>query len=133
MTMAHAQGTFTVASWDENTYAELDGNGKLTRATVTFDFAGEVQGQGTWDAVMCYRDDGTAVFTGMQRMVGQIGGRSGGFVLRADGTFAGGEARSVWEVVEGSGTGELAGLRGAGSAVATSEPPGTFSFDYELA
>lgn len=130
--MANAQGTFTVSSWDENTYAELDGNGKLTRATVIFDFTGGVSAQGTWDAVMCYRDDGTAVFTGMQRMVGEIEGRSGGFVLRADGTFAGGEARSEWEVVEGSGTGDLAGLRGAGSAVAGSTPPGTFTFDYDL-
>jgi len=130
--MANVEGTFTVASWDENTYAELDGNGKLTRATVTFDFTGGVQAKGTWDAVMCYRDDGTAVFTGMQRMTGQIDGRSGEFVLRADGTFAGGEARSQWEVVEGSATGELAGLRGAGSSAATSEPPGTFTFGYEL-
>jgi hypothetical protein len=130
--MGNARGTFTVSSWDENTYAELDGNRKLTRATVTFDFAGDVRAQGTWDAVMCYRDDGTAVFTGMQRMVGEIEGRSGGFVLRADGTFAGGEARSDWQVVDGSGTGDLAGLRGAGSAVATSTPPGTYNFEYDL-
>jgi len=130
--MGKARGTFTVSSWDENTYAELDGNRKLTRATVTFDFAGGVRAQGTWDAVMCYRDDGTAVFTGMQRMVGEIEGRSGGFVLRADGTFAGGEARSEWQVVDGSATGDLAGLRGAGSAVATSTPPGTYNFEYDL-
>jgi hypothetical protein len=130
--MANVRGTFTVSSWDENTYAELDGNGKLTRATVTFDFTGGVRAQGTWDAVMCYRDDGTAVFTGMQRMVGEVDGRPGEFVLRADGTFVEGEARSEWEVVEGSGSGELAGLRGAGSATATHTPPGTFTFDYDL-
>jgi hypothetical protein len=68
----------------------------------------------------------------MQRMVGQIGSRSGSFVLRADGTFEGGEARSAWQVVDGTGTGELAGLRGIGTAVATSSPPGTFSLDYDL-
>jgi hypothetical protein len=130
--MAKVEGTFTVASWDEDTYAELEGNRKLTRATVTFDFTGGVRAQGTWDAVMCYRDDGTAVFTGMQRMVGEIEGRSGGFVLLSDGTFADGEARNGWKVVEGSGTGDLAGLRGAGSAVAGHTPPGTFSFEYEL-
>jgi hypothetical protein len=126
------EGTFTVASWDEDTYQELDGKGKLTKARVTYEFTGDLQAQGTWDAVMCYRDDGTAVFTGMQRMVGQIGGRSGSFVLRADGTFEGGEARSTWQVVDGTGTGELAGLRGIGTAVATSSPPGTFSLDYDL-
>ena len=126
------EGTFTVASWDEDTYQELDGKGKLTKARVTFDFTGDLQARGTWDAVMCYREDGTAVFTGFQRMVGQIGGRSGSFVLRADGTFEGGEARSAWQVMDGTGTGELAGLRGTGSAVSASAPGGTYSFDYDL-
>jgi hypothetical protein len=81
---------------------------------------------------MCYRQDGTAVFTGLQHMVGQVGGRSGSYVLLADGSYDGAEARTAWKVVDGSGTGELAGLRGTGSAVAASSPPGTFSFDYEL-
>jgi hypothetical protein len=128
----HAEGTFTVSSWDENTYAELEGKGKLTKATVTFAFSGDVTAQGTWDAVMCYQPDGTAVFTGFQRMSGQLGGRPGTFVARADGTFSGGEARTQWEVVSGSGTGELAGIRGSGSAVSSSAPGGTFSLDYEL-
>ncbi len=127
-----AEGTFTVAAWDENTYQEFDGNGKLTKARMTYDFAGDVQGQGVSETLMCYRGDGTAVFTGLQHMVGQVGGRSGSYVLLTDGSYDGAEASTDWKVVEGSGTGELAGLRGTGSAVATSSPPGTFSFDYEL-
>jgi uncharacterized protein DUF3224 len=128
-----AEGTFAVSSWDENTYAELEGKGKLTKATIAFDFTGDMTAQGTWDAVMCYRPDGTAVFTGMQRMTGRVGGRAGTFVARADGTFEGGEARTAWEIVDGSGTGELAGLSGTGSAVSSAAPGGTFSLDYEFA
>jgi Protein of unknown function (DUF3224) len=128
----HVEGTFTVSAWEENTYAELEGKGKLTKATVTFDFTGDLTAQGTWDAVMCYRPDGTAVFTGFQRMSGQVSGRSGTFVARADGTFSGGEARTEWEVVDGSGTGALARIRGSGSAVSSSSPGGTFSLDYDL-
>ena len=128
----HANGTFTVSGWDETTYVELDEKGKLTRARMTFDFAGDVQGQGVSETLMCYRQDGTAVFTGLQHMVGQVGGRSGSYVLLADGSYDGAEARTAWKVVDGSGTGELAGLRGTGSAVAASSPPGTFTFDYEL-
>ena len=120
----HAKGTFTVSGWDETTYAELDEKRKLTKARMTFDFAGDVQGQGASETLMCYRQDGTAVFTGLQHMIGQVAGRSG--------SYDGAEARTAWKVVDGSGTGELAGLRGTGSAVATSSPPGTFSFDYEL-
>lgn len=129
----HGQGTFTVASWDENTYAELEGKGKLTKARMTFDFSGDLRGQGVAETVMCYRQDGTAVYTGLQHMVGQVAGRSGSYVLLAEGSYDGVEARTTWQVVEGSGAGELAGLRGSGSAVATSTPPGTFSFDYDLA
>jgi len=130
--MAQASGSFTVKSWDENTYQELDGNGKLTKASVAFAVEGDLTAAATWDAVMCYRPDGSAVFTGYQQMTGQVGGREGSFVLLADGEFVNGEARSRWQVVAGTGTGELAGLTGSGSAVASATPPGTYSFDYDL-
>jgi len=130
--MTTASGTFTVSAWDENTYLELADNAKLTKATVSFAFSGELSGEATWDAVMCYRPDGTASYTGMQRMTGQLGGVDGTFVVQADGEFIDGEARSQWHVVDGSGTGGLARLTGSGSAVATSTPPGSFTFDYDL-
>jgi hypothetical protein len=130
--MAHAAGTFTVAAWDESTYQELEDPAKLTKATVTFGLAGDIAGEATWDAVMCYRRDGTAVYTGLQRVEGQLAGVAGSFVVRADGEFVDGEARSHWEVIEGSGTGGLAGIKGTGTAVATATPPGSFSLDYDL-
>jgi Protein of unknown function (DUF3224) len=130
--MAQAAGTFTVKSWDESTYRELEGNGKLTKAAVGFAFEGDLTAEASWDAVMCYLPDGTAVFTGYQHTSGTLGGREGSFVLRGDGEFANGEARTTWAVVEGSGTGDLAGLTGAGSAVASATPPGTFTFEYDL-
>lgn len=130
--MAHAAGSFTVKSWDENTYEELDGSGKLTKASVTFGVEGDLTAEAAWDAVMCYRPDGTAVFTGYQRMTGEVDGRAGTFVLLADGEFVDGEARSRWQVVAGTGTGALAGLTGSGSAVATATPPGSYTFDYDL-
>jgi hypothetical protein len=131
--MAHAEGSFTVKSWDENTYQELGGSAKLTKATVAYAFEGDLTAAGTWDAVMCYRTDGTAAFTGFQQTSGQLAGRQGSFVLQADGEFVDGEARCRWQVVPGSATGDLAGLTGAGTAVATHTPPGTFALDYTLA
>jgi Protein of unknown function (DUF3224) len=130
--MAHAAGTFTVASWEETTYQELTGDAKLTKATVTFGLAGDLTGAATWDALMCYRPDGTAVYVGMQLVNGQLAGVDGSFVVQAEGEFADGEARSRWKIVDGSGTGGFAGLTGTGSAVATSTPPGSFTLDYEL-
>src|SRR5216684_2818742 len=102
---AQATGTFTVLSWDESTYEELDGGAKLTRARVTFGFSGDLEAEAGWEALMCYRDDGTAVFTGLQRTVGKLGAREGSFVLQADGTFEGGQATTRWQVIPGSATG----------------------------
>jgi len=53
-------------------------------------------------------------------------------VVRADGTFAGGVARTSWEVVDGSGTGDLEGLRATGTAVTTGTSGGDFVLEYEL-
>jgi len=130
--MAQATGTFTVASWDESTYQDLGDGAKLTKATVSFGMEGDIAGKATWDALMCYRPDGTAAFTGIQRIQGQLAGVDGSFVVQADGEYAGGEARSRWHVISGTGTGGLAGLTGIGESVATATPPGSFTFDYEL-
>jgi Protein of unknown function (DUF3224) len=130
--MARAAGTFSVRSWDENTYRQLDGDAKLTKAAVTFGLEGALDGEATWDAIMCYRPDGTAVYTGIQHVTGTLDGVQGSFVLLADGEFAAGTARSRWQVIEGSGTGGLAALTGNGTAVATASPTGSFEFDYSL-
>ena len=130
--MSKATGTFTVSSWEEDTFSELADGGKLTKARVAFDFAGDLEASGAWDAVMCYRQDGTATFTGFQQTTGKLGGREGSFVLRADGSYEGGEARTTWQVVDGMASGGLHGLRGSGSSFSGGGPGGTFSFEYEL-
>lgn len=127
-----AKGTFTVAGWEENTYHELENGGKLTKAHVTFRFDGDLQGEGSWEAVMCYSPDGTASFTGYQHTTGDLGGRHGTFVVRADGSFSSGQARTNWDVIEGSAAGDLRGLRGTGTAVTTGGSGGDFTFEYEL-
>jgi Protein of unknown function (DUF3224) len=128
-----AEGTFKVTSWDENTYEELDGKEKLTKASMEFGYTGDLEATGKSETLMFYREDGTAAYTGLERMAGRLGDRSGGFILRADGTFDSGAARTTWLVVDGSGSGELRGLRGTGTAVAASgQPGGTFTLDYDL-
>jgi hypothetical protein len=128
-----AEGTFTVTAWDESTYEELDGKEKLTKASMTFAYAGDLEATGKSETVMFYREDGTAAYTGLERMVGRIGDRSGSFVLRGEGAFENGAASTTWRVVDGSGSGDLRGLRGTGSAVAASgQPGGTFTLDYDL-
>jgi hypothetical protein len=127
-----ASGQFKVESWDEQTYAEIDGGRKLTRASVTQAFSGDIEGDGAVEWLMCYREDETADFVGLQRVTGQVGGRSGTFVLRTDGIFDGREAKGEWFVVPGSGTEELRGLRGKGGFTAPLGPEATITLDYDF-
>src|SRR5690348_7452941 len=127
--MPKAKGTFHVTAWDENTYEELGGPAKLTRAHIGQDYRGDVSCHGTWDVLMCYRKDGTVTFTGFGRFEGSATGHRGTFVVESRGTFDGEKARSAWTIVAGSGTGGLKGLSGKGRSVAPHGPDGTYTFD----
>jgi hypothetical protein len=128
-----ATATFKIEGWDEKPYAEIEGGRKLTQASVKQAFAGDVEGQGAVEWLMCYRPDETADFVGLQRIVGQLGGRSGSFVLlQTDGTFNGTEAIARVSVVRGSGTGDLTGLSGTGDFSAPRGGEPTIRLDYEL-
>jgi hypothetical protein len=127
-----ATGTFNVTGWDESTFDELDDGAKLTRATIGQAFTGDLEADVRWETLMGYRGDGTAVITGLARITGTLGGRSGSFVCLTEGTYDGTEARSTWTIVEGSGTGDLKGMTGEGTSAATSEPPGHYTLTYEL-
>ena len=130
--MTEARGSFDVTAWNEETYEELDGGGKLTRAVVAQTFTGDVVGEGAVQWLMSYRRDGTAHFVGVQRVRGTLGGRSGSFLMETSGDFDGAEASGSWTVIAGSGTGDLEGLRGTGSFRAPHGSHATFELDVEL-
>lgn len=131
MTMdEQATGSFKIASWDEGPYAERQDAPKLTAATVTASYTGDIEGEGTSRSVMAYVNG--AEYHGYERIVGSLGGRSGSFVLRAEGTFQDGVARTRWTVVPGSGTGELAGLRGEGGYDATDQSEVRYTLSYRF-
>jgi hypothetical protein len=130
--MAKAHGTFEVVSWNEETYEERDGHGKLTRASVTQSFAGDVQGVGAVQWLMAYRSNGTAHFVGLQRVTGVIGTHRGSFVLETIGEFDGTQATWKASVVPGSGTDELAGLAGEGTFGAPHGSNASFDLTYSL-
>jgi hypothetical protein len=130
--MVKATGSFELASWDEETYEELEDGGKLTRASVTQTFAGDIVGDGAVQWLMSYRPDGTAHFVGLQRIRGAIGDRKGTFVLETIGDFDGQLATWSAAVVPGSGSGDLERLTGTGDFGAPHGPKATFEFEYEF-
>src|SRR5437667_450418 len=80
--MAQARGTFTVKSWEENSYAELDSPVKLTEANVAFGYGGDLDGSSSARTLMFYKADGTAEYTGLELITGRLAGRAGSFVVR---------------------------------------------------
>ena len=129
---AHARGIFELQSWDEDAYLELEGGAKLTRASVAQRFSGDLDGEGSVEWLMCYADDGTARFVGLQRVAGTLAGRRGAFVLEVEGTFDGTTAQGSWTVVPGSGTDQLAGLEGRGGFEAPRGPKASWTLDHHL-
>lgn len=130
--MADANGEFNVKKWDEETYAELDG-GKLTRAEIAADLAGDLVGTATVTWLMCYRADGTADYVGYLNVDATLDGHAGGFIVSSTGTFDGKVAAGPWTIVEGSGRGELSGISGSGSFDSPHGGTPTFRLGYELA
>ena len=117
-----ATGRFTVSSWSEETFADVDGEGTtagetyypdrgLSHARVGYAYTGEIEGASTLSYLIAYKPGGAPVL-GLERFTGSVGGQDGSFVLQHVG---GQDAGSVWthlEVVPGLGTGGLQGLRG---------------------
>jgi hypothetical protein len=132
-----AKGTYGVKSWDEKTWDGKDRKeqpgAKLTHAKIVHDFHGDIKGEGRVQYVMSYLDDANATFTGLLQINGQIGERSGTFVVLVNGVFENGAAKSTWTVIPGSGTGGLSGIDGKGSTTAVhgDQQPFTFSYSFK--
>lgn len=109
-----ASARFAIKSWDEKPYSEGENLPKLTRASVTKAYTGDIVGEGHVEYLMMYRGDGSATFIGLERIVGRIAGKSGSFVLQRTGVFEDGQAKESYAVIPGSATGELQGLMGDG-------------------
>ncbi len=126
----HATGSFAVKSWDEKPYSEIDGQPKLTRADVVYEYHGDFEGEGSVAYLMCYSSNNIAYFIGYEQMTGRLGDRSGNFVLQHNGTYEAGAVKDTVTVVPASATGELSGLQGSGSTGGDGEA--VFSLDYQL-
>lgn len=128
----HATGSFKVVRWEETPIQQLNARTRLSRATVSQDFSGGIEGSGTVEYLMTHRSDKTATFVGMQHISGRIGGRYGSFVLEVIGTFDGASAKGTWSVVPRSGTNDLRELSGIGGFEAPTGPEGTFALDCQF-
>ena len=131
--MKTANARFAIQNWDERPFSEGQDLPRLTRASVTKTFTGDIEGEGQVEYLMMYRSDGSAAFVGLERVTGRLAGRTGSFVLRRTGVFDSGQARESYSVIPGSATGELSGLRGEGSSAVGHGTEHPFTLEYDIA
>lgn len=128
-------GHFTFADWKESAVTGEDGLPRLAHATVTNAFSGGIEAEATTcDYSIAYLDGGTGTFAGVELVSGRVDGRAGTFVLEERGRFGSdGTVHCAFEVVEGSGTEELTGLRGSGGfTYRHGETKVAYAFEYGL-
>lgn len=110
----HASGQIEVKTYVPTSLDEIPEGPTLVEIQVTETFTGDIQGDGTVRFIQAVRQDGSASFVGIERVLGSVAGRRGSFLLQDSGTLVGKEVNGTWFVVPGSGTGDLTGLRGEG-------------------
>ncbi len=125
----HARQTakFDVEKWDESPFDNQSDAPKLTRARVTKQYTGDIEGSSTTEWLMAYLDDGSAQFVGLERISGSINGREGTLVLRHVGSFKDGAAKGDLDVIDGGGSGALQTAAGDGHFLA--DPGGSVKLD----
>ena len=104
---------FQVTGWDAVPYDEMSEAPTLSRVSVKKTFDGELKGESTAQLLMCSSEDGSAGYTVLERVVGELGGRKGSFVMIHGGTHTPQEtSRALGFIMPNSGTGELKGITG---------------------
>ncbi len=116
------QGNYSVAKWEEATYAQISDQTKLTRASVEYRYTGDIEGKGFEEYLMFYshvdpkdQHNSSADYVGLIRFEGKLNGQAGSFVLQDTGSFKAGAAVSTLKIAGDSGTESLRGIRGTGS------------------
>ncbi|MFD5511616.1 DUF3224 domain-containing protein [Streptomyces sp. NPDC127051] len=128
-------GRFTFADWQEQPVSSADSTPRLARSTVANAFTGGIEAGATNAAyTIAYTGEGTGSYTGLELLSGSVDGRKGAFVLEQRGTFDASGTSCTFEVVPGSGSGELAGLSGSGAfTYRHGDTSVAYEFSYTLA
>lgn len=113
--MRKATATFDVTGWVPADGDTPDVGPHLTRIAIRKSFRGALEGESAGEGLFCGMNapEAGAGYVVSERVTGRLDGRSGTFVLQ-HGSLMGPDVlpHTFGHVVPGSGTGQLAGLRG---------------------
>ncbi|MEJ1933296.1 DUF3224 domain-containing protein [Nostoc sp. NIES-2111] len=100
--------------WTEKPYQQASDTRKMTEVVSGVLYTGGLEGKSEIRYLMAYTDEGPVTYVGLERFEGTLDGKQGSFVLRHEGVYAEGEAKTQLFIVPNSGTGALAGIEGSG-------------------
>lgn len=123
------ESSFEITSWEETDLVE--GDVRVYRTDVEKRFSGDIEGTSEAWLVMTITPSGPAAYVGLEVFDVTIGGRSGTFVLKHDATATSDGQEASWDVVSGSGTGELSGLEGTAQIERHEDGSHTFTLNVE--
>ena len=127
--MPHASGRFTVSLAPLPAYNQDEG-AAIFRMSIDKRFEGALDAASRGE-MLATRDGDSGGYVAIERVTGTLDGRRGSFVLQHSSTMdAAGQHQHV-QVAPGSGTGELAGLRGR-MRISIAAGEHGYHFDYEL-
>ncbi|EME57420.1 DUF3224 domain-containing protein [Amycolatopsis decaplanina] len=129
--------TFAMKNWEEAIVSGTEGGPRVAHAHATLAYNGLIEGESVIDYLLYYagegHDGGDTTSPGLERIEGSVDGRKGSFVIKHDTGFDAKGTTSAFEVVKGSGTGELAGITGTGTTTGVfGEPTMSYTLEYAL-
>lgn len=130
MPSRQVKSAFTFDDWQETPDDRWEGV-RLSRTSATKRYTGEIDGVGSLEAIMLRIGEGTegpAVYVALEKLDVEADGRSGSFYLVHTATANAGVHDKTLKVVPGSGTGDFAGISGAGEILQGHD----FVFEYDL-
>ena len=119
--MAALEGMLRVMHWEETPYDSAPGQPAFTRAHVTHELTGAIEGEASICYLMVYRPDRTANFVGLATVTGTIDGEDGSFVMQDVGSVQNGVKRGRWTILPGLGSGAMRDFSGDGFFAENSE------------
>ncbi len=132
-----ATGTFDVADFTPAVVPapEIQTGLPVGVATMRKTFTGEIDGRSETLFTAAFDPaSGAGTYVAMESFEGSVGGRVGAFNFVHSATTTGRDRQAEFlTIVPGSGTRELAGIRGTGGLVVDEDGTHRVLFDYELA
>lgn len=125
----HAQGSFNVEITPQ-TQDAMEGV-TLGRMSLDKQFDGDLVATGKGEMLTSGAETGAAVYVALERVTGQLHGRSGSFALLHHGQMTRDEQHLSIAVVPDSGTGELSGISGS-MAIKIVDGAHLYDFQYTL-